>query len=46
VGIHLCGNIQRWEMPNVPVAISTGLLPAGSVKWGEKEEPEYHVTPA
>jgi len=44
--MHLCGNIQRWEMPNVPVAISTGSLPAGTVKGGGKEEPEYPVTPA
>jgi hypothetical protein len=29
--MHLCGDIQRWEMPNVPVAISTGFLPAGTV---------------
>jgi hypothetical protein len=43
---HICRNIQKWEMPNVPVAISTGLLPAGTVKWEEKEEPECHVTPA
>jgi hypothetical protein len=33
-------------MLNILVAISTGFLPAGSVKWEEKKELEYHVTPA
>jgi hypothetical protein len=37
--MHLCGNIQRREMPNSPVAISTGSLTTGTVKGGEKEEP-------
>jgi hypothetical protein len=44
--MHLRGNIHKREMPNVPAAISTGSLPAGTVKWGRKEEPEYPVTPA
>jgi len=46
VGAHLCGNIQRGEMPNFPAAISTGFLPTGTVKGGEKGEPEYPATPA
>jgi hypothetical protein len=46
VSINLCGNIQRWEMPNVTVAIPTDFLPAGTVEGGQKEESEYHVTPA
>jgi len=44
--MHLCGNIQRQEMPNVPVAFQQVSLPAGTVKRGEKEGPEYPITPA
>jgi hypothetical protein len=43
---HLCGNIWRREMANVPAAISTGFLPAGTVKGRGKKAPEYPVTPA
>jgi hypothetical protein len=34
--MNLCGNIQRLEMPNVTVAISTDFLPAGTVKRGRE----------
>ena len=44
--MHFCGYIQRGEMSNVPAAISTGVLPTGTVKGLEKEETEYPVTPA
>jgi hypothetical protein len=45
--MNLCGNIQRRKMPNVTVSISTDFLPARTVKkGGEKEQPEYQVTPA
>jgi len=33
-------------MSNFPAAISTGFLSTGTVIGGEKEEPEYPVTPA
>jgi len=37
VGLHLCGNIQKGEMPKFSATISTGFLTTGTVK-GERKE--------